>query len=511
MAVLPEKPESYWIESAPAPAHPVLSSDVDADVAVVGAGIAGVCTAWELARAGRRVALLESDRVVAGTTGHTSAKLTSLHTLRYADIRNAFGADAARDYAQSQQGAVERVDEVARELGIDCELERIPAYTFVESDDGVAAIEREVDAARDAGLPATFVTESGLPFPIAGAIRVDDQAVFHPRKYLLGLLDDFAARGGRVFEHSRVVGLDEGEPCTLTTEAGHTVTARDVVVATHYPVFDRALLFARLVPHREPVVAAEIPADQDPHGAYLTPEHNTRSVRTSPYGDGRRLLVVTGDGFTPGEADIAERYEALADWTRARFPGARIAYRWAAQDNGTPDRISFIGPFHPGAKHVHVATGFGGWGMTNGVLAGQLLSRLILGDRPAWAGLYDPRRLHPLREAGPMLAAQAKVARHFVGDRVRSSPVSSVAGIEPGGGAVLRVGGERCAVYRDADGAYQAVSATCSHLGCIVRFDADGPAWECPCHGSRFATDGSVLHGPATRPLDPADVDRPEG
>ena len=506
MTAVAGKPESYWMESAPSAAFRSLTQDLTVDVAVVGAGIAGVCTAWELARQGKHVALLEAGRVVAGTTGYTTAKLTAQHTLCYADLRDSFGADAARAYAASQQGAVERVVEVVGELGIDCELERIPAFTYVESRDGLESIEREVAAARAAGLSASFVSETALPFAVAGAIRVDGQAQFHPRAYLLALLDDLVAQGGQVFEHARVVGLDEGDPCTVTTEGGHVVTARDVVVATNYPVFDRALLFARLAPYREPVIAAEIPAAQDPRGAYITQEQNTRSVRTSPYGEGKRLLIVTGDGFTPGEADIAERYESLAGWTTERFPDAKILYRWAAQDCGTPDRISCIGPFHFRTEHVYVATGFGGWGMTNGVLAGQLIARLVDGDPPAWAKLYDPRRFHPGKEAGPLLRQQAKVARHFVGDRIRSSHVDSVEDIAVGGGAVLRVDGERCAVHRDDTGRLHAVSATCTHLGCIVSFDEADPAWECPCHGSRFAVDGTVLHGPANRPLRAVDL-----
>jgi glycine/D-amino acid oxidase-like deaminating enzyme/nitrite reductase/ring-hydroxylating ferredoxin subunit len=508
MSTLPGKPESYWIDSTAATSHPALHEDIAVDVVVIGAGIVGVCVAWELAVAGKSVALLEADRIVAGTTGYTTAKLTSLHTLRYADLRASFGADAAHAYAQSQQGAVEHLAQVSRDLGIDCDLERLPAYTYAESEAGVEAIEREVAAARDAGLSATFVTETGLPFPVAGAIRVDDQAQFHPRKFLLGLAEDFASRGGRVFEQSRVVELDQGEPCTITTEAGHTVTARDVVVATNYPVFDRALLFARLVPYREPVLAATIPTDRDPRGAYITREQNTRSVRTAPYADGQRLLIVTGEGFTPGDGEVTTRYERLAEWTRQRFPDAELVYRWSAQDTGTPDRIPYIGPFHPGADHVYVATGFGGWGMTNGILAGQLLTRLITGDPPDWADLYDPRRVHPVKEAGGVLLQQVKVARHFVGDRLRSSHVDNLDDIEPGTGAVLRVHGERAAVYRDPAGTIHAVSATCTHLGCIVHFDDADPGWECPCHGSRFAVDGSVLHGPANRPLDPIESPR---
>jgi glycine/D-amino acid oxidase-like deaminating enzyme/nitrite reductase/ring-hydroxylating ferredoxin subunit len=492
--------------STPATAYRPLTGDIEVDVVVVGAGIAGLCTAWELAEAGRTVAVLEADRIAASVTGYTTAKLSSLHTLIYAKIHSSLGVNAARLYAQSQQQAIERVAILAERLKIDCDLERIPAFTYAESPDQLNQIHAEVDAAREAGLDASFVTETGLPFAIAGAVRVEDQAQFHPRKYLLALADDLTRRGSRIFERTRAAGLKEGEPCKVTTEGGATVTARDVVIATHYPVFDRALLFGRLKPRRELVVAAAIPAQDDPGGAYITPEQNTRSIRTAPYRDGQRLLIITGEHFTPGTSEVTQHWERLIAWTQERFPEADIAYRWATQDNSTTDKVPFVGPFHIGARHVYVATGFGGWGMSTGVMAGQLLASLITGSELPWAKLYDPRRLHPVLEAVPMVKLQAKVATHFIGDRLRSSHVDSVDDIAPGSGAVLRVSGEQYAVHRDDGGTLHAVSARCTHLGCIVHFNDAEAAWECPCHGSRFDVDGSVIEGPANKPLEPKDL-----
>jgi glycine/D-amino acid oxidase-like deaminating enzyme/nitrite reductase/ring-hydroxylating ferredoxin subunit len=508
--VLPGVEESHWIATAPmGTPHAALAEDLTVDVAVVGAGIAGICTAWELTRAGRKVALLEADRVAAGVTGHTTAKLSAQHTLIYDHIARRFGGQAAAQYAESQQQAVEHVAEVAAELGIDCELERLSSYTYVENPSGVEQLQAEAEAARRAGLPASFTTDTPLPFPVAGAVRVDRQAQFHPRKYLLGLVDDLVARGAQVYERSRVVDLTEGPPCQVVTEHGANVTADHVVVTTHYPVFDRALLFSRLSVRRELVVAATVEEQLAPQGLFITPEQNTRSVRTAPWGEGQRLLIVTGEHFTPGAGHVTDHWETLLDWTRGQFPTAQVVHRWAAQDTSSLDKVPYIGPLHPGAQNTWVATGFGGWGMSTGVMAGQLLADLVDERDNAWASLYDPRRLNPLTETVPALKLQAKVARHFIGDRL-SSPVDSLDDIPPGQGAVTRLNGKRCAVYRDPAGQLTAVSATCTHLGCLVHFNDAETAWECPCHGSRFAVDGTVLQGPANRPLEPQPLN-PEG
>lgn len=507
---LPGQDESFWMESPAGPAHAPLTKDIEVDVAVVGAGIAGLSTAWELARAGRRVAVLEADRIASGVTGYTTAKVSALHSSVYARLRGTWGPEAARLYAMSQQDAVERVADIVRELEIACDLERADAYVYAADSSSSPAIEAEADAAVEAGLPASYVTVTGLPFDVAGAVRLDGQLQFHPRKYLLALAADLVGRGGLVFERSRVTKLSEGTPCRVTTESGQSVTARDVVVATHYPVFDRAMLFARLSPRRKLAVAAPVEADLAPVGMYITEDEGRRSVRTTPLGDGQRLLIVTGESFTPGTGDARTSFLRLDSWMHERFPVGPTAYRWAAQDNDPSDTVPLVGPFHIGSRHTYVATGFGGWGMTGGVLSGRLLSALVTGtgDRLPWAGLYDPRRIRStLREAPALLGMQAEVAGHFTGDRFKVTHVDSVDDIRPGTGAVVRVNGRRRAVYRDPDGSTRAVSARCTHLGCLVAFNEAETSWECPCHGSRFGVDGAVLQGPAVRPLEEFDVD----
>ncbi|RSS84126.1 FAD-dependent oxidoreductase [Streptomyces sp. WAC06614] len=461
---------SYWMDStADAPAHPPLDGDRTADVVVVGAGITGLCAARELVLAGREVLVLEAGQVGGGVSGHTTGKLTALHGLRYAQLTAEHGPEAAALYARSQEEALRHVLALCGELGIDAEAERLPAYTWTSDEERAGEFLAEAEAARTAGLDARYVTETGLPFPVAGAVRVEDQLQFHPRRFLLGLAHDLVGRGAAVHEGTRVTGLRERADCRLTLAGGGTVHARDVVLATHYPLDCHASLMARLTVLRELVVAAPVAAHEVPEGMYLTPEEGVRSVRSAPYGDGRRLLIVTGESFVPGTDDAAGRWARLADWAHGHlpgFPGGRPPYRWAAQDVHSVDHLPYVGHEHPDTQHVFLGTGYGGWGLSHGVMAGRLLAAHVTGrPRPAWTELFDPRRTLPLREVGDVAREQVSVARHYA------------AGFGPG--------------------------PRCTHMGCELGFNEAEDTWECPCHGSRFAaSDGRVLQGPATRPLD---------
>ena len=497
---------SYWMVSAETPSHPRLQGDISVDVAVVGAGIAGLSVAAEVARTGRSVALLEAGRVAAGVTGGTTAKVSAAHGAIYHHLADKLGSDTAEAYASTQTQAMEHVTATAERLGVDCDLERQPAFVYSEHESEVDRLKAEAHAARRAGLPATFTHDTGLPFPVAGAVRVEDQLVFHPRKYLRAVTAGLVADGGLVFENTRVTGLEEGTPCVLTTEAGHRVSARHVVVATHYPVFDRSMLFTRLTPKREFVVAGVVEEAADPRAMYVSTGSETRSLRGAAY-DGGRLLIATGAPFTPGDSRSPQRLEDLTQWLLDRFPVDHLEFTWAAQDNFSGDRLPFIGPLHPGASHAWVATGFGGWGMTNGVLAGLLLRDVLEGRTPPWARIYDPRRMHPTLEAKTVVTSGARAAAGLVGNasarlRAKLDRVRSVDDLAPGEAGIVGDAAGEWATYVDDAGTQHAVSPTCTHMGCLVSFNGVEKAWECPCHGSRFDLDGAVLQGPATSPLE---------
>jgi hypothetical protein len=341
MSEKPQVRSSYWLETAPDGRHPALTEDLDVDVAVIGAGIAGLCTAWELTRAGRSVAVLEAGRVAASVTGHTTAKVTALHTLVYDKLRRTRGPEGARLYARSQSEAIERAAGIAEELGIDCDWEARSAYTYARDPGRVDELRAEARAAAEAGLPAAFVEETGLPFPVAGAVRVTGQAQFHPRKYLLALAADLVQHGGRIFEDTTVLGMDEGEPCRLSTTTGATVRARDVVVATHYPIFDRALLFTRLTPKRELVVAGTACSSRPTRTPARCARHRTKGTgvcSSSPVSTSRRARATRGplsNASPPGPPSTSRTWTSPTGGPR-RTTAPPTPCRWSASCTRAP-------------------------------------------------------------------------------------------------------------------------------------------------------------------------------
>ncbi len=340
--------------------------------------------------------------------------------------------------------------------------------------------------------------EPELPFPVAGAVVTENQAQFHPRKYLLPLLATIPGDGSDVFEQTRATDVQEGEPCLVETDRG-TLRARDVVVATHLPILDRGLFFTKVHPHRSYVLAATV-ADA-PRGMYISTETPTHSIRSTPEEDGRRLLVVGGEGHKTGQGGPTnERYARLAEWARERFGVQEFDYRWSTQDNYSVDRVPYVGRVRRRSRHVFVATGYGGWGMTNGIVAGALLADLVLGRQNRAAPLYDAKRMKPAA-AARFVTENANVAARWLGDRAAAARRGDVGDLAPGEGRVVRIDGELVAVSRADDGELRAVSAICTHLGCIVSWNTAERSWDCPCHGSRFSADGTVIHAPAVGAL----------
>jgi glycine/D-amino acid oxidase-like deaminating enzyme/nitrite reductase/ring-hydroxylating ferredoxin subunit len=492
-------PESLWLATTPETDYEPLADGLEVDTVVVGGGITGLTTADRLTDAGRTVAVLEADRIVESTTGHTTAKLTSQHGLVYDFLTSKFGDERARQYARANEAAIDAVESRIDDLGVDCGFERLPAYVYAASADDVDTVRSEAAAAADLGLPASFTETTDLPYDVPGAVRFDDQAQFHPRKYLLAVAESVHGDGSHVFEGTRALDVDPGDPCEVETERG-TVTADDVVVATHFPFYDRNGYFARIHPKQAYLLAVRLRGDP-PEGMYYSTASPADTFRPCTV-DGEELLIVGGQGHEVGEnhPPTSERYRRCEAFAREHFDVESVEYRWSTHDYFPVDRVPFVGRAGPGREHVYVGTGFKGWGMSGGVAAGEILSELVLtGDSP-WADVFDPLRFEPGASARRFVEGNAKVAGHFVGDWAAS--LLRAGDLPPSGEAkVTQQDGRPYGVYHDEDGDVHAVSAVCPHMKCLVKWNDAERTWDCPCHGSRFDYDGEVISGPAVEDL----------
>ena len=489
------KRTSIWVDTAPPRAErPQLGENTEADVVVVGGGIVGITTALLLQEAGIDVVLLEANRLACGVSGFTTAKVSSQHGLIYDRLRSRFGSEAASAYGAANEGALAWMADRAQRDGIDCDWRRRPSFAYLTDDRAKA--EAEAEAAAEAGLPASFSDDIGLPYAVAGAVRFDDQAEFHPRKYLLALADGLE----RVHERSHAVDVDVDERCVVKTPGGR-VTADRIVVATHFPFLDRSFAFARVHPQRSYALVCRI-AGEPPPGMYISGDSPTRSIRAIPV-EGEELLMVGGEGHRTGEGgNTEEKYAALERFAREHWDVQSVEYRWSSQDNTTIDTLPYVGALAPGADRVLMATGFAKWGMTGGTAAAHILAARLQGQKSAYADLFDPNRVNLRAAAARFVEENAKVGLHFVGDRIKHRGARPIEELAPGEGDIVRLRGEKVAGHRRDDGTLVAVSSVCTHLGCQVNWNTAERSWDCPCHGSRFSPEGDVLQGPAVHRLE---------
>lgn len=501
---------SLWEATAELPTLPTLGQDTAADVCVVGAGIAGLTTAYLLARAGRRVVVLDSHTLAGGQTRHTTAHLSNQLDIYYSELERLYGEEISRHAAQSHTAAIDYAETITHEEQIDCDFQRLDAYLFAPPGQSISDLDQEYEAARrTAVLRVERLERAPLEhFATGPAIRFPRNGQFHPLKYLRGLAEAIQRYKGQLYGQSRAVEIEGGRDARVQTAAGPTVRAGAVVVATNTPINDRVAIHTKQAPCRTYAVALRVPVGSVPRGLYydtLEPYHYLR-LQTEPTEAGPvDWLIVGGEDHKTGQAsDTAERWERLEDWARLRFPGASSAeYRWTGQVLVTLDGLAFIGRNPLDSDNVFIATGDNGMGITHGTIAGMLLSDLILGKQNPWAQLFDPSR-KPLRTIRKFAEENANVAAQYT-SWLTAGEVASVDEIANGQGALLRRGLAKVAVYRDEQGHLTERSATCTHLGCIVVWNGATSTWDCPCHGSQFSPQGEVLNGPAKSDLRPVE------
>jgi glycine/D-amino acid oxidase-like deaminating enzyme/nitrite reductase/ring-hydroxylating ferredoxin subunit len=485
-----------WGGAGPVPSHPPLTEDRATDVVVVGGGITGLSVAVELLGRGLGVVVLEAGTVGTGTTGRSTGKVTSQHGALYADLLTQHGRPVAAAYAELAQRAVGRVAELIDAHDIDCGSRRVAAHVHAEDPSEVEQLRTEARAAASLGLPATFVDDAPVPYAVAGAVRFEDQLELDPLRYVRGLATAVVAAGGAVHEHSRVRAIRRRRGRVEARTDAATVRARHVVVATLSPTLDPTLTFARTEAVRAYGIAAETttPVDRD---HTLTVGSPTRSTRRFLDDDGTELLVVVGASQRTGGADEpVEHLEQLLRHAREGWGVERVRYHWSAQDHVSVDELPLVGGsrLHP---RLLVATGMRKWGLTLGTAAGRLIADEITGERVP--GAFAASRVPAVRTWPKLVGLNLANGSRTLRRRRPGGKLTAVPG--PGEGVVVASPTRPVAVATTEDGTTHAVSATCTHLGCTVRWNRLDASWDCPCHGSRFAADGTVLDGPADRPL----------
>lgn len=503
-----EDTRSIWKSTSSLRSPAPLERDAHCDVCVVGAGMAGMSTAYALAREGVRVLVLDKGAVGGGETAQTTAHLSSALDDRFAVLERVRGREGARLARESHQAAIEWIGAAVDREEADCQFERVDGFLVPAPGTSRGDMEEELEAARRAGhTGAELLERAPAPLPDTLCLRFPDLAQFHPLRYLAALARAVEHSGGGIHSGTQVREVRGGEDCEVVCESGYRVRSAAVVVASNVPVHSRFGWHTKQAPFRTYVIAARIPEGALPHLLYWDTADPYRYVRLHAEPGRGTFLIVGGEDHKTGQAGRTETpFLRLEAWARARFPQmGEVEMRWSGQVLEPADGLAFIGR-HPGEENLYLATGDSGHGMTHGTLAGMIISDLIAGRENAWADLYDPGRLptHPVA-AAEYVHENLNVAVQYTEWLRRAGEELPAAGT----GKVVRSGGKPLAVYRDPDGELHVRSAVCSHLGCIVRWNRVEGSWDCPCHGSRFAPDGKVLSGPALSELGPGEPESP--
>lgn len=499
--------ESWWVASTADWTFPALDRDIAADVVVIGAGITGLSTAWALKRAGKTVVVLDRHGVAVAESGYTTAHLTQAFDTGLAKLTENFGRDGAKAVWDAGRLAIDTIAATCQEQGIDAEFARVPGYLFALRPEDVATIEEEGRLARELGFDAVVTADSPFPTMANGALRIANQARFHPRKYLLALAERIQGKGSHVFGNSPAEEWLEGTgdaPWQVKVGA-HVVTAQHLVFATHQPIHDK-LYAARVPAYQTYALAWEVPTGAFGDALAWDTAEPYHYWRITP-GAGHDLLIVGGEDHRTGQDDAEAAYARLTAYVEGVLGAQphKQAYRWSGQWLEPVDGAPYIGAA-PGMPRAWIATGFGGNGMTMGVFAGGVIADGIAGLARPDAALFDPGRLNLRAGAVTFLTENLAFPAYMLMDRLAPAERTAVADLRPGEGAIVNVEGQKAAAARDTEGKLHVVSALCTHMGCVVHWNSAETTWDCPCHGSRFTPDGTVQSGPARLNLPPCQL-----
>lgn len=488
------------------PLYKPLETNEKADVCIVGAGIAGLTTAYLLTQKGKSVIVLDDGPIISGETRRTTAHITNALDDRYFEAIRIHGKERATLVAESYNAAIDLIAKIVADEQIDCDFAYLPGYLFLDPKTDPPYLKKELDASHAVGLTdVRILPETPIEGVKGPCLLFPKQAQFHPLKYLTQLAACITKNGGQIHAFSKVSEIEEKEPpFAIHTENGSTVHAAHLVVTTNAPINDNAVVYSKQAPYRTFVIGMDIPKDSIEKALYwdtMDPYHYVRLQKNEedPTTD---ILIVGGEDHRSGEENDGDaRHATLEQWTRLHFPAVKtVQYKWSGQVMETIDGLAMIGRKPGGHEQSYIATGDSGQGMTHGTIAGMLLTDLICGYENAWEDVYNPKRIRPLA-TGEFLKENMGTVKNLSEDYLLPGEVKNLEEIRKGEGGIMRKGITKIALYRDEEGTLFARTAVCPHKGCMIRWNSAEKSWDCPCHGSRFNAFGAVLNGPTIKDL----------
>ncbi len=493
--------ESYWIATTPSTDYPCLQENIKTDILIVGGGITGLTNAYLLQKEGFDVVVIDSYRIAMSTSGHTTAKITSLHDLKYTTLKKQIGSDGAKKYGEINQNAISLIEKIISENKISCDFSHQSNYVYTQDNMYIEKLENEVATARELGLPAEFTTDLDLPYEVKGSVRFDRQAQFHPRKYLLALADIFVKNGGHIFENTTAIDIHEDRECRTSIRDGFSIISSKVIIASHFPFYDGGGFFsARMFAERSYSLAVKAGVKLS-GGMYISYEQPTRSVRTQPLEDGGQILIIGGEHHKTGEDENErEHYKNLIKWADDNFKALEIPYRWSTQDYTAMNEIPIIGHLTSRKLNIFIAAAYQKWGMTTSTVSAMIIKDILTKGKSEVEDIFSPSRFAPISSAKNFIKENVDVAESLIEGKLMKLPEDI--SLDLGKGKALMFNGKRAGAYKDMDGNLFIVDTTCKHLGCEVHWNSAENTWDCPCHASRYNYDGTVIDGPALKPLD---------
>jgi glycine/D-amino acid oxidase-like deaminating enzyme/nitrite reductase/ring-hydroxylating ferredoxin subunit len=502
---------SFWLSSDTKPiTFNKLSGDEDTDVLIIGGGIAGLTTAYALAKEGMKVVLVEDGNIGSGETGRTTAHLTCALDARYMDLEKTFDLPTAKLAAQSHSSAIEWIANTVQQNNIDCNFQRVNGYLFTHPSDTTENLQEEYKATQRAGLTTEMLNSipSIATDQVKWCIKFPNQAQFHIMKYLRGLSDAIIQSGGKIYTQTKAENISKNG----ASANGFTIKANHIVVATNTPINDWVTMHTKQWPYRSYIIAFKIPKGKIPYALWWdTGDQNSKwiskpyhYVRLEKFTEEYDLLISGGEDHRTGQADDEfikeeDRYHLLEKWTRQHFPLILgIEFQWSGQIMEPVDSLAYIGK-NPGDDNIYIITGASGNGMTHGTLGGIIIKDIITGKNNPWIKMYSPSRI-TLNTTGDYLHEVVNMVAQY-GDWFTQDEIKETEELKLGEGAVISTGLNKKAVYRDENNIIHACTAVCPHLGAILQWNADEKTFDCPMHGSRFTAEGKVINGPASSDL----------